>query len=98
MKISKLIKELEKFKNLHGDAEVLTRIDGFGGYGIHNCGGISEDQLYPSEFYEGGEDGNVTDTTIKELFPEWNGDHETLDNMNPITCVVINNGHPLYSS
>lgn len=93
MKISELILELENFKTKNGDTEVLTREDGFGGHAMHTCDGISSDKLYA---YECAENGN--EKIIKELFPEWDGDDDSLDDLKPLSCVVINSGTMLYAT
>ena len=93
MKISDLIKELEEVKEKKGNLEILTRDNGFGGYAMHTCNGLSNTNLYA---YECAENGN--EEIIKELFPEWNGKDESLDDLTPIPCVVINSGTMLYAT
>ena len=92
MKISELINQLEELKNEHGDIEVLTKEDGFGGYAMHTCEGTNTHEIYPGDLYETG------DESVKEFFPEWDGDEDTLEDFEPINCAVILSGHVLYST
>lgn len=96
MKISELIKELEEFKTNNGDLEILTREDGFGGYAMHTCDGVENrtSKLYAYECNENGSNEKI----IKKLFPQWDGNDDSLDDIEPISCAVISSGTMLYAT
>tara|TARA_R110000868_G_scaffold76573_2_gene220095 strand:- start:28736 stop:29053 length:318 start_codon:yes stop_codon:yes gene_type:complete len=82
LKISDLIKELEEFKEKHGDLIVVSKEDGFGGYAMLEAAGLCEytEGITGYEVAHGGEDGSVTDEMIYSLFPNWDGNHDELEN------------------
>jgi len=86
MKLTEFIEKLEIIRAKIGDAEVLVREDGFGGYGIHRLGSISEDTLCVFDIED-------NDNELNEIFPGWDGDKELT-----IACVEISAGGMLYST
>ena len=99
MKISELIKQLENFKNEHGDAPVVTLNEGFGGYGVYLCSGIgTKEKISPWYLMDGGENGNLSNEDILKIIPDWDGKQESLENMNSIICVCIEGKKLIYAS
>ena len=81
----------------NGDAEVVITEKGYGGQTDYICDGVSE---YPTEIYAymvGGEDYTDYDV-VKELFPEWDGDEETVEELEPTKGFVLTTGTIVYSS
>jgi len=98
MRISQLIEQLEKAKKEHGDIHVFTKEYGFGGEAYYTCGGVSNDieEIYPGDILEHRQ---LNDEQIKDLFPEYNGDEETLEEMqNTALGISIKNGTLIYST
>lgn len=102
IRISQLIEQLEKYKAKRGDVVVLTIEHGCGGHAVSFSGGLcdttnhNEHNILPSEFHEGGEDGRWTDKQIKEIFPAWDGDHDTLCKLPPIPAVLLDVDGQIY--
>jgi hypothetical protein len=92
MKISQLIEKLEEFKSRLGDAEVLVEERGFGGYAMHTVRNVSEDGLCG-----GSIEDRPDDSILKDIFPEWDGDQDTLDDQE-IKCVSLSTGTLLYAT
>jgi hypothetical protein len=99
MNISSLIEKLEEFKEKYGDIPVLTKQDGFGGYGIYDCDGVREWTVHPYEFSSGGENGQITKRLTQRFFPEWDGvSDDTLESLNNKKCVCLCSGTLIYAS
>jgi len=80
MKISKLIVKLEKLKEKYGDLPILVEESGMGGHAMHTVSDKLELQtmslstlLYSCDEPE--------EAAIKEIFPEWDGDLESNQNL-----------------
>ena len=74
------------------------REDGMGGYGMIYVSGVDKQptEIGPYHF----EDVDDDDPKVKSLFPDWDGDAETLcdSDMKPVKCVEIGAGEMLYST
>jgi hypothetical protein len=98
MKISDLIKQLEAAKEKHGDIHVFTKEYGMGGEAYYTCGGVSKhtEAIYPGDILEHMQ---LSEAEIKELFPEYNGDEDTLEKMPGYSVgIVIAGGNLIYAT
>jgi hypothetical protein len=63
---------------------------------MHTVDGVGETSL---QCYDLGENGYPDADVIKELFPEWDGNEDTLEDFDgKAKCVEINMGTMLYAS
>jgi hypothetical protein len=101
IRVSKLIKELQElqeFEKKHGNVPVLMREDGMGGHAMFFVDGVcsnpTEIGLYDFEDIDDNEE------KVKALFPDWDGDAETVyeSDMKPVKCLEISTGEMLYST
>jgi len=95
MKASELINKLNKLIEEHGDLNIYTKQDGFGGYMILELSdNVELDTLNIGEILD---EGNLEPDEIKKIFTEWNGDYES-DVDYETDIIVINNANILYST
>ena len=93
MKISEIIDKLNLLKDEHGDIQVFCREDGYGGHAVHIIGeDINLKHLTLHDMFDDGDD-----VLIKELFPEWDGDYDT-DQELSINYVEIELNNVIYST
>lgn len=90
MKISVLIKELEEIKSSHGDLPIIvsTKI---------NYGSTENilSRVSKTSFYGGKEiQENLDEDEIKEIFPEYDGTWESLDN--DFDCILLYSGSQIF--
>ena len=79
MKISKLISKLEKLKEKHGDLPILVEESGMGGHAMHTVSDNLElSTMSLSTLLTCDE---PEEAAIKEMFPEWDGDLESKQNL-----------------
>ena len=93
VKISELIEKLEQIKVKHGDLMVLGEMSGYGGHAIHTvteCVEVSNINLYDMLDHS-------CENEIKEIFPEWDGDIDTEQDLS-VDYVEISLGGMLYST
>ena len=96
MKISELEAQLAILKAKLGDVQILVEEKGFGGYAMHTCTGAKESSINSGDL---GENGYPNNDVIQELFPEWDGNEDSLEDLDSeVTCVEINLGTMLYST
>ena len=98
MKISDLIKQLEKFRDENGDVPVVTQYSGMGGYAISTCARISLTTISPLYMEDCGENGNIKDKDIIDIFPDWDGTQKSIKTMDRAKCVCIEGGTLIYAS
>ncbi len=98
MIISELINQLEQAKKEFGDIHVFIQEDGFGGRAVYACVGPSKwtEEIYPGELLE---HMSLEKEEIQKLFPNYNGDEESLETMEETAIgVVIKSGGLIYST
>ena len=96
MKISQLIKTLEGLQASLGDVPVVIEERGYGGYAVHTCGAVNKSSI---RTYDLGEDGYPDADTLKELFPQWDGQEDSFEELDAeCICVEIQMKTCLYST
>lgn len=98
MRISELINQLEQTKKEFGDIHVFTQVSGFGGRAVYTCIGPSKwtEKIYPNQLLE---HMSLDTEEIKKLFPNYNGDEESLETMEETAIgVAIESGDLIYST
>jgi hypothetical protein len=90
MKISQLIKQLEKLKNKLGDVPMLVEVKGFGGYAMHTVDSVAETCLHTGDFEE---ENNFTEEEIKEMIPTYDPEKD-----DEFDCVEIKIGSLIYAT
>ena len=91
MNISELIEKLEVFKKEHGDLEVGTQVDGFGGRAVYEASGKLDTDMIT--FNEITEEGDFDDEDARKIFSQ-----EDIDNDTEKEILVIHPGLMFYST
>jgi len=94
IRISELIDQLEKLKSQLGDVPVLTRVSGFGGYGIYTVDSATKASIHTYHLEE-----NFDSDIAEMFFPECAGDYELFKQLDEESvCVQINDGAEIYTT
>ena len=96
MRISKLLKILEEVKQKKGDILVGTVEHGFGGYALNMAKESKVDDIYKFTPYDKEEE--FDESTRMELWPDWDGEEETMKDAGEINIFVLHADQNIYTS
>ena len=92
MKISEMEAALAKIKAQHGDIELTIHRSGYGGYEVTTVADVTS----TTESLWRMEDGD--EKSIKTIFPEWDGEEESIDSIADKRVAQISMGGTLYTT
>jgi hypothetical protein len=95
MKVSELIAVLEKVQAAEGDILICVKEHGFGGYNVSTMTASADsfDEISPADCEE-----EPDRPTATELWPDWDGEEETIDSIPPVKVLLLHTGLIIYST